>query len=218
MGEVINGGFGDDDDKKKKQAKAKAAAMVGKAKPARKPRAKRVLKVTVTGDSNIVGDNNTVIKAEKVVRKTIARPVPGIEHITEAQVARLHALKDEILKLEAASKRDPATPQRVWSALNKKMGVGAMRMIPASRFDAAENYLLTWIGQLMDRPAAQKNASETVRKRRIAYIQTNMKSLNCELQVRDYMHRLFGVRSLSDLPDPSALERVYRYVAGLKRR
>lgn len=214
MGKVINGGFGDDD--KKKQAKARATALLGESKPARKPRAKPVSSIQVAGDGNVVGDNNTVIKTEKIVRKTIAKPAPGTEHITEAQVARLHALKDEILKLEAVAKRDPATPQRVWAALNKKMGVGAMRMIPATRFKAAEKYLLTWIGQLMDRPATQKNAPDTVRKRRIDYIQTNMKTLDCEERVRDYMEKHFGVRSLTELPTPAALERVYRYVAGLK--
>lgn len=186
------------------------------AKPARKPRAKPLSGVLVSGDRNVVGNHNTVIHTEKIVRKTVAKPVPGEEHITETQVARLHALKDEILKLEAATKNDPATPMRVWSALNTKMGVGAMRMIPTAKFKAAEKYLLTWIGQLMDRPAAQKKAPDTVKKRRIAYIQTNMKALDCEMKVRDYMEKHFCVRSLTELPTLAALERVYRYVASLK--
>jgi len=215
MGDVINGGFGDD---KKKKAKAKAAAILGEAKPARKPRAKPVPQVEVNGDGNVVGNNNTVIKTERVVRKIVARPVPGVEHINEVQVARLHSLKDEILKLEAATKRDPATPQRVWSSLNKKMSVGSMRMIPSAKFAAAERYMLTWIGQLMDRPSAQKKAADTVWKRRVAYIQTNMKVLDCEIRVRDYMEKHWGVRSLKDLPDLPAMEQVYRYVASLKRR
>lgn len=152
-----------------------------------------------------------------MVTRTIATPQPGTEHITENQVAKLHALKDEIIKLEALAKRDPATPQRVWAALNKKMKVGAMRMIPASKFKAAETFMLTWLGQLADRPAVQKKAPDAVAKRRIAYIQTNMKKLGCEIRVRNYMEKHFGVRSLTDLPDAAAMERVYRYVASIKK-
>jgi hypothetical protein len=191
----------------------KAAAK----KPA-KPLKKAVSGVAITGnhgDGNGIG--NTIIKTERVITRTVAKPQPGIEHITEDQVAKLHALKDEIIKLEALAKRDPATPQRVWAALNRKMGVGAMRMIPASKFKAAEKFMLVWLGQLTDRPAVQKKAPDAVAKRRIAYIQTNMKKLDCENRVRDYMGKHFGVRSLTDLPDAAAMERVYRYVASIKK-
>lgn len=167
------------------------------------------------GDGNGIG--NTIIKTERVTRRIIARPVPGDEHINEAQVRRLHDLKDEILKLEAIAKRDPATAQRVWGALNAKMGVGAMRMIPLAKFKAAEKFLLSWIAQLTDRPTVKRKAPETVEKKRITFIQTNMKKLDCEEKVRDYMEKHFGVRSLKELPDLDALERVYRYVAGLKK-
>lgn len=198
-------------------SKDKVVRLIKEAsKPVRKLRARPRPAQSIVGDNNVQAGGDVHITTEKVVRKTIAKPQPGELHITEDQVARLHALKDEILKLEAAAKRDPATPQRVWSALNKKMGVGAMRMIPAAKFKAAEKYLLTWIGQLMDRPAAQKKAPDTVEKRRITYIQTNMKALDCEVRVRDYMEQHFGVRSLKELPTPAALERVYRYVASLK--
>lgn len=205
------------EDEEKKKAKVIKLITDASKNPA-KPRRKRVSSINIIGnhgDGNGIG--NTIIKTERVVTRTVATPQPGVEHITEDQVAKLHALKDEIIKLEALAKRDPATPQRVWAALNRKMGVGAMRMIPASKFRAAVTFLQAWLGQLTDRPAVQKKAPDVVAKRRIAYIQTNMKKLDCESRVRDYMEKHFGVRSLTELPDADAMERVYRYVAGVKK-
>jgi len=220
MADVID--FGDE--KRRRVAEA-AASILGEAAPKvprkRAPsRAKPVAQPSITinagnGDGNGIG--NTIIKTERVTNKTIATPKPGDEHITEEQVRKLHDLKDEILKLEKLGKRDPATAQRVWAALNKAMGVGAMRMIPAAKFRAAEKYLQSWIGRLMDGKTVQKKAAGAVESRRIAYIQTNMKKLDIEERVRDYMAKHFQVRLLKDLPDPSAMERVYRYVASVKR-
>lgn len=209
-----------EEEKKDKIVKLiKDAADEGK-KPLRRPRKKPDLPFSITvtaGDGDGNGIGNTVIKTERVTHRTVATPKPGEEHITEAQVRELHDLKDDILKLEAAGKKNPATPQRVWAALNKAMGVGAMRMIPASKFGAAKKYLQTWIGRLMDGKAVQKKAASTVESKRIAYIQTNMKKLDIEERVRDYMEKNYQVRSLKDLPDMAALERVYRYVAGIKK-
>ncbi|MEW6648195.1 MAG: hypothetical protein AB1450_13430 [Pseudomonadota bacterium] len=177
--------------------------------------------VVVSGDGAVVGNNaivhNTIIKTERHTTRVTAKPNPTNEHIDEDQVRRLHDLKDEILRLESMAKRDPATPQRVWGAVNKKVGVGSMRMIPKSRFGAAEKFLLEWIGRLTNASTVKKKDPDGVRKRRIAYIQTNMKKLGIEAKVRDYMEQSFCVRSLTDLPDAKALERVYQYVAGLKR-
>lgn len=208
-----------EEEKKDKIVKLiKDAASEGK-KPPRRPRKKPDPPFSITvkaGDGDGNGIGNTIIKTERVTHKTIATPKPGEEHITEAQVRKLHDLKDDILKLEAAGKKNPATPQRVWAALNKAMGVGAMRMIPAAKYRAAEKYLQTWVGRLMDGKAVQKKAAGTVESKRITFIQTNMKKLDIEERVRDYMEKHYQVRSLKELPDMAALERVYRYVAGIK--
>ncbi len=172
--------------------------------------------IKIDGNNNIVGNNNTIVNTARHTTKVVAEPKPGEEHIDERQVRRLHDLKDEIIRLEQLAKRNPATPQRVWGALNKHVRVGAMRMIPKARFSKAEKYLLNWIGQLTARPAVNKKDPQGVRKRRIAYIQINMKQLGIEEKVRDYMERHYDVRSLTQLPDLASLERVYRYVAGLK--
>ena len=209
-----------EEEKKAKIVKLiKDAAGEGK-KPPRRPRKKPEPPASITinaGDGDGNGIGNTIIKTERVTHKTVAKPNPGAEHITEVQVRKLHDLKDDILKLEAAGKKDPATPQRVWAALNKAMGVGAMRMIPAGKYRAAEKYLQTWIGRLMDGKAVQKKAADTVESKRITFIQTNMKKLDIEERVRDYMEKHYQVRSLKDLPDLAALKRVYDYVAGIKK-
>ncbi len=46
---------------------------------------------------------------EKVINKTVVKLEPGIEHITEAQVAELHRLKDEIIRIEKVIKQKPIT-------------------------------------------------------------------------------------------------------------
>lgn len=172
--------------------------------------------VHIAGDGNIVGNGNTVIKTEKVTTKTTATPIPGAEHITESQIRVLHDLKDEIIRLESLAKKDPATAQRVWSAVNKSCGVGSMRMIPLEKFNKAEKFLRQWIGRLTDTKSVKNKDPEGVRKSRIRYIQTNMKKLGIEDPVRAYMHEHFDASSLKDLDLP-ALEKVYHYVASKKR-
>jgi hypothetical protein len=172
--------------------------------------------VKINGDGNIVGSGNTVIKTEKHVTKTIAKPSPGSEHITEEQVGRLHKLKDEIIRLESMAKKDPATPGRVWGAVNRICGVGAMRMIPVQKFKKAENYMLQWIGRLTDTKSVKNKDPEGVRNKRIAYIKLNSKDPEIKKAVSTYMLDRFNANSLKDLDLPD-LERVYRYVASKKR-
>lgn len=210
----------DEEEKKDRIVKLIRESAGEEKKPPRRPRKKPESPASIiinagNGDGNGIG--NTIIKAEHVTNRTVATPKPGVEHITEAQVRKLHDLKDDILKLEAVGKKDPATPQRVWAALNKAMGVGAMRMIPATKYRAAETYLNKWIGRLMDGKAVQKKAAGAVESKRITFIQTNMKKLDIENRVRDYMEKHYQVRSLKELPDAAAMERVYRYVSGLKK-
>ena len=173
--------------------------------------------IKIKGNSNVVGNGNTVIVTEKHVTKTKVEPKPGVEHITEEQVCRLHDLKDKIIELEALTKKDPATHLRVWRAFNKKMRIGSMRMLPATKFKTGEKYLQTWIGRLTGSKTAEKKAPETVKKTKLSYIRTNMRKLKCEDKVRDYMDSKFGVRSTSDLPDLDAIKQVYNYIASLKR-
>lgn len=199
--------------------KAKVINLMKESAPKRKrqPSAPKLSVVVNGGNGDGHGVGNTIIKTERHTTRTIAEPRPGAEHITEEQVRQLHDLKDEIVRLEAIGKKDPATPQRVWSALNKAMRVGAMRMIPLDKFPSARKYLHSWIGRLSDGATVQKKDADGVRKRRLAYIHKNMADLGCEERVRDYMEKHFGVRSSGDLPNAEALEQVYRYVASVKK-
>lgn len=172
--------------------------------------------VKISGDGNIVGNGNTVIKTEKHTTKTVAIPQPGAEHITEEQVGRLHKLKDEIIRLESMAKKNPATPGRVWSAVNATCGVGSMRMIPVEKFKKAEKYMLQWIGRLTDTKSVKNKDPEGVRNKRTIYIKTNMSDPEIEKAVLAYMLDRFDTKSLKDLDLP-ALEKVYRYVASKKR-
>ncbi|MBF0334598.1 MAG: hypothetical protein HQL40_13295 [Alphaproteobacteria bacterium] len=172
--------------------------------------------VTITGDGVVVGDGNrvVVIKTEKVIRRVRAVPVPGDEHITEAQVAKLHELVRQIVEMEQLVKRSPASKDRVWGALNRRMCVGAMRMIPVEKFPAAEKYLREWLGRLNSTKTAVKRDPEHQKKRIIA-IQTVMKRHGLEERVRGYMRKTFCCGSLKEL-DHEALERVYRYSMRIK--
>ncbi len=188
------------------------------AKPARKPRQPAKPAVHVNGDGNVVGNNNMVIKTERHVTKTIAKPEPGAAHITEAQMSELRTMVEEIVRLEAIAKRDPANFPRVWNALRAKLGkrYSAARMMPIEMFPRAKKVLQTWIAQLLGRSTVQKKDPETVRNNRLGNIHAAMKQLDCEPKIRAYLKKNWDVSSLGDL-DATALERVYRYVAGLKR-
>ncbi len=170
--------------------------------------------ITIKGDSNIIGHGNVI--TQKVTSKVVAKPKPGVEHISESQVRRLHDLKDEIIRLEKIAKRKPATYQRVWTSLNKKCGVATMRMIPIEKFDLAEKYFLSWIARLTDTATVKKKDIDGVRLKRLKYIHVNMRRLNIEDKVRAYMRKKFKTDSLKELTQEE-MEMVYRYVATQKR-
>jgi hypothetical protein len=189
------------------------------AKPKR-PRRPNKAAIVVNGDAGQIagGDINNVhmIHTEKVIQKTVAVPQPGEEHITEEQVAELHRLKDEIIRLETIAKKSPATHQTVWGALNRKMKVGAMRMIPKDKFPAAKRFMQQWIGRLSDRPTVQKK-DPGLRTRRIRAIKTNTRQDTVlEAKVLAYMQNNFGKTSVGDL-DQQELEQTYRYMLGTRK-
>jgi hypothetical protein len=131
------------------------------------------------------------------------------------QVAELHRLKDEIIRLEKVIKKTPISHQGVWSALNKSMKVGAMRMIPLEKFPKAEKYLREWIGRLNSMPSTPVKDGDAWRKRKYAYIKINSKN---DAEVIDgYVLKKFDVTSLTELSNDE-LEKVYRYVASRKKK
>lgn len=192
------------------------------ARPKRRPgQPGKAGQISVNGDSNVVGDGNrvTVIRAERIVHRTKVVPVPGKEHITEEQMFRLGEKVREIVRLEELAKRKPDANlyRKVWGALNRRIRVRSSRLIPHGKFDQAERFLGEWIGRLGNTATAKRKDPEGQRKRFLAYINTNIKKLAVEERVRDYMAIHFATRSLREL-GIDQLQRVYQYVAGLKRR
>ncbi|NYZ17021.1 hypothetical protein HL658_31145 [Azospirillum sp. RWY-5-1] len=208
----------DDDSSSRRRQKVRDILEYDAAATPRPRRRKSATSIGVSGDNNIVGNNNTVtvIKTDRIIKREIVKPQPGVEHITEEQFAKLRNLIDEIIRVESLTKRDPATHQRVWGALARKMDVVSNRMIKFEKFPAAEMFLRQWLGRLSTAKSVIKY-DDGLRTRRIKYIQTNMKVLLIEDQVRKYMMSKFGAQSLTELDQPQ-LDQVYRYIAGLKRR
>lgn len=198
----------------------KVTELLGHAKPAvvqrKAPRRRTAAPaVAITGDGNIVGNGNVVLHAPRITQRTVAEPKPSSEHIDEDQVFRLKQLVEEVVRLEKVLKRDPASFPTVYSALNKRCRVGAMRMIPKDRFVAGEKFLREWIGRLSSaKSAPAKDLSW--RKRQIAYIKTNERKLALSDEIGRYLDSRFSAGSLTDLDDDQ-LRKVYGYVAGLKK-
>jgi len=175
--------------------------------------------IQITGGSNIQiagGDiNHHYHHPEKIIKKTIVKVEPGIEHITESQVAELHRLKDEIIRIEAVVKQNPVTHMGVWKSLNNKIDVGKMRMIPLEKFPKAKKYLLEWIGRLNSMPSAAVKDGDEWRKRKYAYIKINAKNDPAALDA--YIAKNFKATSLTELSNDE-LEKTYRYVASRKTK
>jgi hypothetical protein len=172
--------------------------------------------IQVNGNhAQIAGRDINHHHTEKVINKTVVKPQQGIEHINEGQVAELHRLKDEIIRLENIIKKSPITYQGIWSALNKHMRVGAMRMIPIEKFPKAQKYLREWIGRLNSMASAPNKDEDEWRKRKYAYIKINSK--NDTETIKAYMLKNFEATSLTKLSNDE-LEKVYRYVASRKNK
>lgn len=139
---------------------------------------------------------------------------PGPEHISDQQRATLKALVDDIVKAEII-KRTPKTHATVWSALNKKLRAPSYHLIRAVDYARAETYLRQWIGRL----SAAKSAPSKIqdwRKRKYAYIHTNVKQIDAEPRLRALLVEEYGGDSLTILSD-AQLTAVYQRVAGWKR-
>ncbi len=167
--------------------------------------------------SQSIGNMNggTVNFTEKITNRTEVVVEPGSEHINEEQAFKLSALVKEIVELEAKLKQRPKSFRAVWGALNAHMKVTRYRMIPYEGFERAEKYLRKWIGRLNSMSSAPKKDETEWRKRKYAYIKIN--SRNDPESVVRYIAKNFNASSLTELENEE-LDRVYRYVAGRKRR
>lgn len=139
----------------------------------------------------------------------------GPEHITEEQRLKLKALVDEVVRLEKLVKRAPKHYGAVWKAVCGKVRASQMKLILVENYSKAEQFLREWIGRLSSTKSAPKKDPEW-RKRRYAYIFTNIKQLGAGEQLNRHLQAKFGAASLKDLPDDD-LSTVYQTVASWKR-
>lgn len=200
-----------DSEKEKKKGKIVQMLKDGSVPKEQRVKPSSSQRVSISGDKNIVGDNNTVINTERVLHKTVADVKPGEQHIDDKQAARLHYLVDEIFKIEARLKKKPKTFQAIWKSLNAYIKVPKYRLIPREDFPRAEKYLLKWMGRLNSMKSAPSVDNEAWRKKKYAYIKINTKD---DPSVLDrYILKNFGVTTIRDLDDAD-LEKTYRYIAG----
>ena len=82
-----------------------------------------------------IGSNNQIV----IITDSQISIGSGFGPISEQQVAELHSLVDRIVHAGGGY-----TFPRVWKSLNRFMGVGSSRAIPADRFYLARRYLADW--------------------------------------------------------------------------
>jgi hypothetical protein len=170
--------------------------------------------VAVNGDGNIVGNGNVMVKTEKVIYRPRVTVTPGIGCITSEQGAILYRLVHEIGNLETIARKEPQHYGSIWKAVNKLCGVTSYKEIPVEKFSKAETYLRRWLGRLSSSKTAKKS-DPGWRKRKFAYIHTNVKQMNCDDKLRTLLRDRYGVESLTKISDDD-LAAVYSIVASWK--
>ncbi len=167
-------------------------------------------------NSVIAGTGSTVnnINTTKHVTRTKAEVKPDETHINDEQKAHLQRLVKEIVELEQKyrTKKSAKSFGAVWGSLNKKLKVSSYHLIPKEKFETARIHLQKWIGRLNSTKTASKTNSSNVRKKRYAYIHTNIKLLDIEDWYRKYLMEKFNVESSKDLSDDE-LHKAYHAVA-----
>ncbi|HBS17728.1 MAG TPA: hypothetical protein DD835_07805 [Halomonas sp.] len=170
--------------------------------------------VNVTGDGNIVGNNNTYIRTEKVEHVVQAEVRPGAEHITDEQAATIQSLVAQIVELEAVTKRRPKSFAAVYKTLNNRFKVPRYRLHKLDNYPAIERYLRSWIGRLSSTASAKRRDPDW-RNRKYRYIKVNVRELGLEEELEDLLLERHEVSSIKYLSDDD-LEAIYRLVAKWK--
>ncbi|QGM80696.1 ORF6C domain-containing protein [Otariodibacter oris] len=171
---------------------------------------------------NVDGNNNNVIygekgvinniTTEKHVTRTKAIVEPDNKHINEEMARTLKDLVNEVVNLENELKKQPKTFQAVWASLNKHCGVTTYKLIPIEKYEKAENYLRKWIGRLNSSKSAPKKIGNDWRKRKYSYIHINVKKLDLELWLREYLQERYCVGSITELSNDQ-LDALYHNIS-----
>lgn len=181
-------------------------------KKKRKPRAssaKNSARVTVKGNSNVVGNGNVVAISPRVVRRTVVKTGDGV--IDASQKRELTLLINEWVDSRTAVRRSKSSYGAAWRALNAHIGVNSYHEIPTAEFANARAWLQRQIGIINSMPSAPKRAPRW-RIGKITSIKARCKNeLRSPDLYRPYILRTFGVDSLARLDDDQ-LQQTYSWV------
>ena len=167
--------------------------------------------VSVSGDGNVVGNNNTIInnpEPKEKVTTIIKRDGDG--KITNAQQSKIKTALFSWVELSGSVKQNPITHQQAWFRLNKYMKVPAYSQINEYDVDKALAWISRQKGMISSmRSAARKDPNH--RNRRYKAVHTRVKQLSLHEWYTAYIKQKFDVSSMKDLTD-SQLESLYRAV------
>ncbi len=156
-------------------------------------------------NSVFTGSGSTVhqVNTQQHITRTKAEVKPGTEHITDEQKANLQKLVNEIVELEGKyrTSKSAKNHQAVWRSLNAKLKVTSYHLIPLDKYKIAQSHLQKWIGRLTSSKTAIKTDADNIRKRRYAYIHTNLKQFGLDDWFRNYLQERHGVTSMTELDD-----------------
>lgn len=171
--------------------------------------------ININGDIGAIGNHNTIVQTTKFIERKRYILNPGEEHISEEQAFKIKELVHEAYETGKLVKKNPKTIQAIWTSLNRHCKVTSYRAIKSEDFNKAITYLRKMIGMLNAAPSAH-NKNPDWRKKRCASIHTVCKRYGFEEKRINYMKKNFSEEHLTNLNDED-LDRVYRYVHGLKK-
>lgn len=203
-----------DEDKKSRVVKLiqEASRPIGQDQP-RSGSPGRVQRIV--GNGNIQAGGDVHITTERVVTRPRVTVIPGDGVIDNAQAARLKALVSDWVTKNNLVRRTKLSFAAAWSALNKRAGVTAYRLIPSAKFSTLEKWLQAQIGRIGSMNSAPSK-DPGWRGAKIGAIKARCKNqLGDEHAYCDYIMKNFGAASLTEL-SIDQLKKTYSYVMSKK--
>lgn len=176
-------------------------------KPKRTVRSKPTIEVN--GDSNIIGNGNTVIKTERIIHRPKVEVKTGDGVVSAEQKARLQQLVKDWMDARSSVRKSELSYGAAWSSVNKKAGVNSYHEIPVTKFKSVETWLLKQIAIIHSMPSAPAKSTQW-RSSRIKGIQARCSELGIQDDRKKYMLKTFGKDSLTMLSDAD-VDKVYRW-------
>lgn len=179
----------------------KVLSILGEARPrapVEAPPAAAVAGHRVRGSNNIIGNSNTIVIHEQIVKPKVVVH-PGEAHISQEQARELTNLVKDIVAREKRIRPEPAGYQAVWGALNDAMGVTRYLLIPRRRFDEAKAFLLEWQGYLEEQEKRGESPAVAARRSRLEYINKLVAQLSLGPAWARWMAVRYPGKALTDL-------------------